>query len=390
MPLMIENKDIIIISNQMLDDHYWTSKQYITMELIKKNRVLYVEANYSFGKLMFGIIGKKWPTVPFGRLNIENDNLPILTPFPRLPFRNHFRWIGWLNQKLLLIQIKKVMRRLNIERPILWTFLHQTADLIGKLDESITIYHCVDDWPERFVMEKMGRRSIIIDDEKALLESCDLIISVSPKLLDNYKIDKRKYRFIENGVDLNLFCIKDISYQVPKDLHQIPKPIIGFIGSIGNWIDFKLYEDLLLSFPNYSFVMIGLNLRKKDINTLYQYDNFFYLGLKKQKKVPDYINYFDICLMPFNQTRIARSLLPQKIFQYLAMGKPVVSTDLFTLRPFSEILYLANNADQFVIGINHALKEIDNNKIERIEFAKRYSWPNRLIEYDNAIKEILN
>ena len=196
MYLMIENKDIIIISNQMLDDHYWTAKQYITMELIKKNRVLYVEANYSFGKLIFGIMGGKWPTVPFGRLNIENDNLSILTPFPRLPYRNHFRWIGWLNQKLLLKQIKKVMRRLNIEHPILWTFLHQTADLIGKLDESITIYHCVDDWPERFVMENMGRRSIIMDDEKALLESCDLIISVSPKLLEDYKIDKRKYTYL--------------------------------------------------------------------------------------------------------------------------------------------------------------------------------------------------
>ena len=136
--------------------------------------------------------------------------------------------------------------------------------------------------------------------------------------------------------------------------------------------------------------MIGLNLRKKDINTLNQYDNFYYLGLKKQKKVPDYINYFDICLMPFNQTRIARSLLPQKVFQYLAMGKPVVSTDLFTLSPFSKILYLANNADQFVLGINHALEESDNKKIERIEFAKRYSWPSRLNEYDNAIKAILN
>ena len=64
--------------------------------------------------------------------------------------------------------------------------------------------------------------------------------------------------------------------------------------------------------------------------------------------------------MPFNQTRIARGLLPQKMFQYLAMGKPVVSTDLFTLRPFNKILYLANNTDQFVISIKHALEEIDN------------------------------
>ena len=100
--MMLKGKDIILISNQMMDDRYWTSKQYITMELIKKNRVLYVEANYSFGKLISGLLGKKWPVSPFGRMQIKNENLTIMTPFPRLPYRNHFRWIGWLNQKLLL------------------------------------------------------------------------------------------------------------------------------------------------------------------------------------------------------------------------------------------------------------------------------------------------
>ena len=122
---MIENQDIILISNQMLNDRYWTSKQYITMELIKKNRVLYVEANYSFGKILTGLMGKKWPVVPLGRLQVENDNLSILTPYPRLPYRNHFRSIGWLNQKLLLAIIRRATKKLNFEQPILWTFLHQ-------------------------------------------------------------------------------------------------------------------------------------------------------------------------------------------------------------------------------------------------------------------------
>ena len=94
---------------------------------------------------------------------------------------------------------------MNFERPILWAFLHQTADLIGKLDESVAIYHCVDDWPERFVINKMGRRSIIKFDESAILEKSDLVISISPRLLVDYEILKEKYRFIENGVDLNLF-----------------------------------------------------------------------------------------------------------------------------------------------------------------------------------------
>ena len=200
---MIENQDIIIISNQMLNDHYWTSKQYITMELIKKNRVLYVEANYSFGKLFFGIIGKKWPVVPFGRLKIDNDNLSILTPFPRLPYRNHFRWIGWLNQKLLLNKIRNTIKKLNYKNPILWTFLHQTADLVGKLKESISIYHCVDDWPVLLPMANMGKSDRIREDEIALTSSVDIIFRVSSNLLSQLKMPNPIVFDMPNGVDID-------------------------------------------------------------------------------------------------------------------------------------------------------------------------------------------
>ena len=205
---MIDNQEIIIFSNQMLNDHYWTSKQYITMELIKKNRVLYVEANYSFGKILTGLMGKKWPVVPFGRLHIENDNLSILTPPPRLPFRNHFRWIGWLNQKLLLNKIQSAIKKLNYKNPILWTFLHQTADLIGKLKESISIYHCVDDWPELLPMANMGKSDRIREDEKKLISSVDIIFRVSTKLLGYLTISNTKVFDIPNGVDVDLFNAK--------------------------------------------------------------------------------------------------------------------------------------------------------------------------------------
>ncbi|SVC41463.1 uncharacterized protein METZ01_LOCUS294317, partial [marine metagenome] len=184
----VQGKDIILISNQMLDDRYWTSKQYITMELIKNNRVLYVEANYSFGKLLSGMIGKKWPVVPFGRLQYENDNLSVLTPYPRLPYRNHFQWIGWLNQKLLLAKIRRATKKLNFEHPLLWTFLHQTANMIGKLDESVAIYHCVDDWSVLLPMAGMGEPKRIRKDEKKLISCVDVVFRVSAKLLGHFKI----------------------------------------------------------------------------------------------------------------------------------------------------------------------------------------------------------
>src|SRR6056300_832146 len=94
--ISLQNEDIVLISNQMLEDRYWTSKQYITQELVKANRVLYVEANYSFGKLLMGLLKGTWPVHPLGAFKQKHDKLWVLTPFPRLPFRNHIRFMGWL------------------------------------------------------------------------------------------------------------------------------------------------------------------------------------------------------------------------------------------------------------------------------------------------------
>jgi len=386
----LHNRDIILLSNQMFHDRYWTSKQYITMELIKNNRVLYIEGNYSIGKLVSGLFKRTWPVKPFGYMTQERENLFILTPFPRIPLRNHFRLFGWLNQKLLLFKIRRAGKKLKMKNPVFWTFLHQSADLVDKLDESLSIYHCVDDWPERFVMMNMGRRQVIKTDEETILGKTDLIISVSPGLLSDYKIEQSKFKIIENGVDLKMFKTQGSELQIPLDLNTIVKPIIGFAGSIGKWIDLDLYKYLLKNIPDYSFVMIGLNERKKEIALCEQHNNFYYLGLKSQHDVPKYINGFDVCLMPFNQTRIAKSLLPQKMFQYLAMGKPVVSSFIPTLEPFKDILYIAENPEQFGACIQKAV--IKNQVLiqDRINFAEQYDWKNRMIKYESALSDIHN
>ena len=386
---MIENQDIILISNQMLNDRYWTSKQYITMELIKKNRVLYVEANYSFGKIFTGLMGKKWPVVPFGRLHIENDNLSILTPYPRLPYRNHFRYIGWLNQKLLLAKIRRATKKLNFKHPILWTFLHQTNDLIGKLNESARIYHCVDDWPVLLHMANMGKSDRIREDEKKLTSSVDIIFRVSKKLLGYLKMPNTRVFDIPNGVDIDLFNPKQYAGKSQKDdMKDLPRPILGFSGSIGKWIDIELLIRIATCYTNASIVLIGLNEKNPSINKLHNLNNIYFLGMKSREEVPQYIYDFDVCLMPFNRSEIGKGMLPLKMFEYLALGKPVVATSSEVLKQFEEVLYLADDEDSFLKLIENAIT--DNNR-EHSEFrracALKYSWENRVNEYLYAIQE---
>jgi len=389
--MMLTGKDIILISNQMLDDRYWTSKQYITQELIKSNRVLYVEANYSFGKLFLGLMGKKWPIAPFGKLRKEKENLFVLTPFPRLPFRNHYRWVGWMNQKLLLIKIKQAITKLDINKSILWTFLHQTADLIAKLKDTISIYHCVDDWPKLLPMAGMGKPSVIQSDEQQLLSQVDVIFRVSKNLLLDANLTHTIVHDIPNGVDTDLFdpnnpknCI------MPDDMKDLPQPIIGFSGSIGKWIDIDLIIKTAKHFKNGSIVIIGLNEKNPKINKLSSINNIHFLGMKERKKVPKYINTFDVCIMPFARNKIGEGLVPLKMFEYLAMGKPIVSTESKVLRPFNEVISLSKE-DDFVESIEIVLAEKTKESAKSArEMAMEYSWENRINEYSTAVKKINN
>jgi len=389
---MMEGKDIVLISNQMLDDRYWTSKQYITMELIKNNRVLYVEANYSFGKLLSGMMGKKWPVVPFGKLHDEKNNLSILTPYPRLPYRNHFQWVGWLNQKLLLAKIRWATKKLDFECPILWTFLHQTADLIGKLDESVAVYHCVDDWPALLPMAGMGKPERICKDEKKLISRVDLVFRVSAQLLNYLKIPNTKVFDIPNGVDIDLFNPERFSDESSQDdMKDIPRPIIGFSGSIGKWIDIELLIQVSKRFEKESIVIIGLNEKNPNIHKLQQLKNVHFLGMKSREEVPQYISGFDVCLMPFNRTEVGKGLLPLKMFEYLALGKPIVATSSEVLKQFEKVLYLADDKDAFVQEIENAMGDHDRtNSDSRRKYALKYSWKNRVSDYLVAIQTFFN
>ncbi len=386
----LQGEDIILVSNQMLEDRYWTSKQYITQELKKQNRVLYVEANYSFGKLALGLLNGSWPVKPFGALVKKSDTLWVLTPLPRLPLRNHLRFMGWLNQLLLKRSIRKAVKKLAFRDPILWTFLHQTADLVSKLGEKFAIYHCVDDWPALLPMAGMGNPTQIMWDENKLLESVDIVFRVSEKLLAGREHNFVPVIDIPNGVDTSLFkpSIKE-SRKIPQDIEQLPTPIIGFSGSIGAWIDVDLMHSVARRFPQASIVLIGLNEKNPRLANLLQEKNVHFLGMKKREDVPLYLAYFDICMMPFDKGQVGEGLLPLKMFEYLAMGRPIVAISSRIMQDFEDVLFLAEDNDSFLNQVTHALEYGLNKKaiVKRIEKAQEYSWEKRMLNYSSSIKE---
>ena len=110
--------------------------------------------------------------------------------------------------------------------------------------------------------------------------------------------------------------------------------------------------------------------------------------MKLREEVPQYICDFDVCLMPFNRSEIGKGMLPLKMFEYLALGKPVVATSSEVLKQFEEVLYLADDEDSFLQHIEHAITDNNRENSEfRRAYALKYSWENRVNKYLSAIQE---
>ena len=159
---------------------------------------------------------------------------------------------------------------------------------------------------------------------------------------------------------------------------------MGFIGSgtIKGKIDLQLLNYLADKYPEINFVFIGLF--DESIIDFRGYPNLINLGYKPLQLLSSYIKHFDVGIIPYCLNRFGQSAYPVKIMEYLALGKPVVSTFLPSLDDLAQrrIIYTAESTEEFAKNIKIALKEKDENlKKARIGEAKKNDWKVRIIQY---------
>jgi UDP-galactopyranose mutase len=166
----------------------------------------------------------------------------------------------------------------------------------------------------------------------------------------------------------------------PFDQARIPHPRLGFFGVIDERFDIQLLEEMSLLRPDWSFIMIG-PVVKIDPDTLPQRKNIYYLGKKDYEDLPFYLAGWDCALMPFAINDSTRFISPTKTPEYLAAGKPVVSTPIRdVVRPYGEnnLVHIARNADEFVRLAELAMKDPSRDlwRIKVAEFLAHTSWDN--------------
>ena len=241
-----------------------------------------------------------------------------------------------------------------------------------------------------------------------LLKRADHVIAVSMFLLEYAEeIGVKNISLITNGVELGIFkpnLPQNKLCQIKENIHG--EKVIGFVGTIDRWLDFETvflaFKELLTKINDLKLLIVGGKMVSSYFDEVQSHarrigviDKVIFTGIVPHAKVPYYVNVMDVCLIPMkSELRLNQARCPDKLFEYLACGKPVVST------PISEVVRIGQGAVRFyndVPGLVTAIMDILSDESLRVRMekkalliAKDYSWQVIADIYKNVLGNVAN
>ena len=363
-------RDFIIFP--IIDWHFRTQRpQHLARELaLSGNRIFYLSLEPALGasKAGFEITEK-----PFDRVHLVRLSIPAKS-FPNVysEFLNDEQKLQLSDALAILIQ---KLNLANLTALVDLPFWHPVA---STLPGTPIIYDCMDHHGGFSTATKHGNRL-----EKQLIEQCDLLVVTSRWLWKKLQNARNKC-LIPNAGQIEFFA------REPNETIDFGEgPVVGYLGAIADWFDVDLVVKAATSRPDVQFVLVG-STAFCDTTTLSGLKNVKLVGEVPYREVPRYVHAFDCCFIPFQLTELIKATNPVKIFEYLAAGKPVVSTNLPELEPISNLVHLAKTADEFVSLINIALDESTDLALaeSRSEWASQHDWSKRRIALMEELENI--
>jgi glycosyltransferase involved in cell wall biosynthesis len=351
-------------------------EQHLMMGLSRTYRVLFVDPPLSFLTILSGKTqGKKWTFR--SHLYWVNDQLVVYTPPAFPPFSQYFQWMSSFHTSLLISLTKRMLKKLSFQNFIVGIARPFLSPVIKELSPKLSYYDCMDDY-----LEFPGWRAdkeMLKRFEEELLKSVDLVFCSSQGLKEAKSMFNRNCFLLPNGVDLNLFSDNYSDVEIPPDIKRVKRPIIGYIGTIGERLDFNALISLARARPDWSIVMIGPLTAKRFSSIMTGAPNIYWLGEKGYKELSRYLKIFDVCLIPFEVNEFTKKIYPTKLHQYLAAGKPVVSSQLPDLEPFAPWVEFYSDAKEMVMKIERSLQEDSMEKVlKREKVASENTWDRRV------------
>lgn len=265
-----------------------------------------------------------------------------------------------------------------------WFYSAAFVPLLSYFNFGTTIYDCMD---ELSLFKDAPKK--LIEQEKYLVANADIVFTGGKSLYDSkVQLHDNVYCF-PSSVDQDHFAKALNGVALPDDIVNIPAPIVGYFGVIDERIELDLLLATAALKPDVSFVMIG-PLAKIGENDLPRLHNIHYLGMKDYKELPGYLKAFTVAMMPFALNDATKYISPTKTLEYMAAGKPIISTAIKdVVRDYKSCVQIVGTPQEFAAAIDQEITGIQDPmmKYEYMEILKNTSWDSTVIKMKELILE---
>jgi glycosyltransferase involved in cell wall biosynthesis len=275
-----------------------------------------------------------------------------------------------VNRWMLSVQIGLAARRLGTVDPLVWVACPAACELALDMSKTALVYQRTDRFEEYPNVHAERIRAY----DRALKREADLTLYVSRSLYEEEQVQCRKAMYLDHGVDFDLFATAADDPYIPEDMNNIGHPVVGFFGGIDSHTsDVPFLEELVKLLPECSFVFVGS--ASSDMDVLRARSNVHFLGQKPYEQIPHYGKCFDTAIMAWRQNRWIEGCNPVKLKEYLALGKPVISTPFPQLQQYGDLIYQAATPQEFAACVRQSLAEDSAERITtRRERIKDATW----------------
>jgi teichuronic acid biosynthesis glycosyltransferase TuaH len=390
---MYRDHDIIMLSSSRWDDNLSSSALSLAKEFSKSNRVFYIDHPFSVKDLLCrknrtGLKSRIWALL-FAKKNCRHiKNFPTgfvaVTPMLTIPVNwlkegRLYNFLSKKNDKILHLALRTVVKKYSINR---YVFINIFDPFFFKsfpndIKPTQNIYLTVDDISQEEYISRHGVRL-----EKEAIARADFTFATSKELVRRNKLFSNRVFYLPNAADISIFKrAASVILSRPEELKNATGKIICYTGVIGTRINYNLLKEIAIIHHDKTLVLVGPFFTTDYIDTgLCNHANVVFTGAKHINDLPAYLQYADVAIIPFEYNQLTKSIYPLKINEYLAAGKPVVSTAFSEdIRDFENVAYVAKTNEEFLYFIDLAIKENTMQKrVERINEAARNTWQNRV------------
>jgi glycosyltransferase involved in cell wall biosynthesis/SAM-dependent methyltransferase len=373
------------------EDWWYHNRGHIDFQLMRrfatKQKTLYINSlmtqkpRLSEGRKFIQKLVRKTKSI-FRGLRDSGAGFWVYSPF-LLPV-HHIRWMRPLNEMLLRVQLWFAMRKTGICNPVVWVACPTACNVATNMKKKKLVYQrtdCFEAYPNVDV-------DMITKYDRRLKAEADLTLFVSMDLYQKESGQCRKALFLDHGVDFEMFASAVRVREKPSDIASVPGPIVGYFGALDEHkLDVDFIEKTADLLPEVCFVFIGK--ASPAFSRLSEKKNVRLLGQKDYEQIPHYGKCFDVAMIPWRQNRWTKAANPIKVKEYLALGKPIVSTPVFgEIDKYRDVMYVADSPEEFAGCIDRAISEDNPHRAQaRCEKVKSSTWDSKA---KLVLKELLN